>query len=366
MKEIDKSKFNILIVDDIPKNIQLLGSILKQEGYTVSFATNGNQALSMVENYEFDLILLDVMMPDMNGFEVCEQLKNNPKVKDVPVIFLTAKTEIESVIKGFELGAVDYITKPFNAKELLARVKTHTLLRHTEKELREANATKDKFFSIIAHDLKNPFNSLLNVSSLLFKKFDSYEDGKKKKYIRDIYDASLRAYRLLENLLQWAQTQRGQIKVKKEKIDLFKIIQDVIPLIEDSAKIKNISISESVLPNTIVYADANMVSTVIRNLLSNAVKFTKSEGRIKITCKTIDNIEEVCIEDTGVGMNQEEISRLFRIDVHHSTIGTANERGTGLGLILCKDFIEQHGGTICVESECGLGSKFKFILPKNC
>lgn len=164
MKSDDK-KFSILIVDDVPKNIQMVANVLREEGYQMAFARSGDAALRHTETILFDLILLDIMMPEMNGYEVCEKLKQNPKTKEIPVIFLTAKTDTENVLKGFELGAVDYVTKPFNMSELLARVKTHLELREARQKLQELNATKDKFFSIIAHDLKNPFNALISGSN---------------------------------------------------------------------------------------------------------------------------------------------------------------------------------------------------------
>jgi len=179
MSKDSTRKFKVLIVDDVPKNIQLAGSILQKEGYHISFANNGETALNLTKTNDFDLILLDIMMPEMDGFEVCGQLKQKPETRDIPIIFLTAKTGTESTIKGFEIGAVDYVTKPFNEKELLARVRTHLELRDAQKNLREANATKDKFFSIIAHDLKNPFNALLGLSKLLLQNFDIFDDDKK-------------------------------------------------------------------------------------------------------------------------------------------------------------------------------------------
>src|SRR4030043_1705809 len=187
MIEVDMKKIQItlypkkpmiLIVDDVPKNLQLLGTLLREIDCDITVAMNGQQALETVPKVSPDLILLDVVMPEMNGFEVCKKLKSLPKTKDIPVIFLTAKTETKDIVKGFELGAVDYITKPFIGSGLIARVNTHLSLRHTQEELRQANATKDKFFSLIAHDLRTPFAILIGFSEYLVGDFNNLDDTK--------------------------------------------------------------------------------------------------------------------------------------------------------------------------------------------
>lgn len=358
-------KFKVLIVDDVLKNIQLAGSILQKEGYHISFANKGDTALNLTKTNDFDLILLDIMMPDMDGFEVCDRLKQRSETRDIPIIFLTAKTSTESTIKGFEVGAVDYVTKPFNEKELLARVRTHLDLREAQKNLREANATKDKFFSIIAHDLKNPFNALLGLSKLLLQNFDIFDDEKKMHFIQGIFQSSEQGYKLLENLLDWSRMQTGKINWTPSEIDLCTYAFENISLLKTGAENKNISLYSDISKDTIIYADANMVTMIIRNLVSNAIKFTHEGGEVKISSETKGNEEEITISDTGVGIRPETIEKLFRIDNHHSTLGTANEQGTGLGLILCREFIEKNGGKIWIESEVGKGSEFKFTLPKK-
>ncbi len=355
--------FKILIVDDVPKNIQLAGTILQKEGYNIFFANNGETALNLTKTNDFDLILLDIMMPEMDGFEVCGQLKKDAKNSDIPIIFLTAKSDTESMIKGFDTGAVDYVTKPFNEKELLARVRTHLELKDTRQNLQEANATKDKFFSIIAHDLKNPFNALLGLSKLLLTNFDAFDEKKKKQFIENIFQASEQGYKLLENLLDWSRVQMGKIKWKPDHLDISTYCFENVSLLEASANNKKINLHSDINTGTPVYADPNMVTMVIRNLMSNAIKFTQKGGEVKITSETKGNYEEITVSDTGTGIKPEDIEKLFRIDVHHSTLGTAKEVGTGLGLILCKEFIEKNGGNIKIESELGSGSRFKFTLP---
>ena len=372
MKNFVTSKFNILIVDDIAKNIQVIGSVLRNEGYKMEFATDGKKALSWTEKKDFDLILLDIMMPEMDGFEVCKQLKKDARRKDIPIIFLTAKTDTENIVKGFELGAVDYITKPFNSAELIARVKTHIKQKYAEQQLRELNATKDKFFSIIAHDLKSPFNSLIGFSKILYKNSSELKNGEREKYTELIYKVSQQTYNLLENLLLWSRSQTGRIKCSPKTINLNDIITENIDLHINIAKSKNIKLNNYISNDITVYVDKEMISTTIRNLISNALKFTKTGGEVNISTISKNRFVEIIIADNGVGIAKEDISKLFKIDVSYSTMGTAKEKGTGLGLILCKDFVNQNGGEISVESELenlpagkAGGTKFIFTLPEG-
>lgn len=355
----------ILVVDDEERNLRLLEAMLIPLGHEILLSQNGEEALERVKTSIPDLILLDIMMPKYDGFMVCEILKRDPLTKEIPVIFLTAKTDTESILKGFGLGAVDYIGKPFNSMELIARVKTHLSLKQTQMELREANAAKDKFFSIIAHDLKNPFSSLLGYTGILLKKYDEYDDERKIQMIKAIRESSERVLSLLENLLDWSQKQLGQMNCDPELINLAQIALENISLLESPAKSKNIIIYSNIDEDTMAFGDLNMIKMVFRNLISNAIKFTNLEGEIQLSCKEIGDYQEVVISDTGVGIAEEDLENLFRIDVHHSTEGTKKERGSGLGLLLCKEFIEENGGKIWVKSNQDEGSKFYFTIPKR-
>ncbi len=357
----------ILVAEDIPKNMEVVCNILRREGYRLAMAGNGRQALEMVPNVQPDLILLDIMMPEMNGFEVCEHLKKDPAAKDIPVIFLTAKTEMADIVKGFDIGAVDYVTKPFKAAELLSRVKTHLELKFSREALNELNATKDKFFSIIAHDLRNPLQSLLLSAELLYKNYNIFDEEKRKNYIHGFFTNSRQISALLENLLAWSRSQRGRLDIKPEKIDIAALAAESTNLIKANAQKKEIVISSQIEPGTFAFADKNMIRTVMRNLISNAVKFTHPGGEIKVNASTLAGSNRVLItvSDNGVGMSADKISRIFRIDAKKTTIGTAKEKGTGLGLILCKEFIEKNNGSIDVTSEPGKGSCFTVTLPTD-
>ncbi len=231
-------------------------------------------------------------------------------------------------------------------------------------ELRKLNATKDKFFSIIAHDLKNPFHSIMGFSDLLTRSYNNIEEDKKKEFIKLINESSSSAYGLLENLLNWARAQTNRIKYNPSKIDLAVIAKEVFQMMSVNAENKNIRLKYPENFNKVyAFADYNMVYTVIRNLTSNALKFTEAGEEVSISTRKKDNRIEVSISDTGVGMTKEEQDKLFRLDEFHTTTGTSGEAGTGLGLIVCREFILKHGGDIEVESEKGKGSTFKFTLP---
>jgi len=357
----------IFIVEDVPKNLQVLFHILKKEEYRIAAASNGRQALDMIPEARPDLVLLDVMMPEMDGFEVCRQLKKNPAAADIPIIFLTAKADTTDIVKGFEIGGVDYVTKPFNPAELLARVKTHLELKFSRETLNDLITARDKFFSIIVHDLRNPLQNLILSSDLLRYSYDSFDETERKDYIQRFNNSANQLSSLLETLLDWSKVQRGTMEVNREKINIAALAADNIDLLKENAIKKNINVSSQIQANIYAFADKNMIGSVIRNLVSNAVKFTYPGGEVKITANTssTDNFIEITVSDNGVGIKEENITGLFRIDVHKRTRGTANEKGTGLGLILCKEFVEKNNGSIKVVSTPGKGSNFTFTLPVN-
>jgi len=383
---MEQNVAKILIVDDIPQNIQILGSILSHYDYQIAYAESGIVALKMLDQVSFDLVLLDIMMPEMDGFEVCRRMKSNKATMDIPVIFLTAKSDSGSLEQAFEIGGQDYVVKPFNIQELLSRVKTHIKLKQNNDAVRKqqveleqvndqlikANTAKDKFFSIIAHDLKNPFSDLTSLSELLKQNIKKYDSDKVERFVNQIYKLSKRGYSLLENLLEWSRSQTGGIEWKPEIIHLQKIVLESIAFTENLAANKQIELINEVRESTKVYADANMLRTVLRNLITNAIKFNSPQGSVKIADTTFDIGDElstatkmiqISVQDTGIGLEQVDLDKLFRIDVSNVSIGKSKEKGTGLGLILCKEFVERNGGTISAVSEVDRGSSFSFTVP---
>jgi len=238
-----------------------------------------------------------------------------------------------------------------------------TEMKNNQQRLKELNATKDKLFSIIAHDLKSPFNVIIGFSELLLANINKYDKEKISKQLTLIHDASKRSFELLENLLEWARTQTGKIVFEPKMLYLKKIANDNIKLLEPQALNKNIQITAHVSDQCYASVDENMMNSVFRNLITNAIKYTYPGGNINISSRVYSNMIEISFADTGVGMNEGTKEKLFKIDGSASVNGTNNEKGTGLGLIICKEFIEKHRGRIWVESEMGKGSTFTFTLP---
>ena len=249
--------------------------------------------------------------------------------------------------------------------DITALRKRENRIKKQKRELQKINATKDKLFSVIAHDLKGPFNPILGFSQLLSEEIDTLNQKEIKEISKMLYQQSKDAFNLLSNILDWSRTQLNGIEASKENIDLKEFTDEVIDFVDDNAQMKNINLGAEIKNETRVFADRNLLYSVLRNLITNAIKFTPEEGKITIQSKEKIQEVEISISDTGVGMTQEQIKSLFRPKTENNTTrGTNNEQGTGLGLIICKEFIEKNGGKISVTSEKGKGSRFSFTIPR--
>jgi len=236
-------------------------------------------------------------------------------------------------------------------------------LRNANDKLKELNATKDKFFSIISHDLKSPFTSLLGITEVLLENHRTLKPDEIEEYFSHLNEASKSTLELLDNLLTWAQSQTGRLELSQSKVNLKVLTTDITRLLQTFARDKKIMLINTIDKDIWVWADPNMLTTVLRNLIQNAVKYTRSKGSVTIGVTVIKEFAEIWVADTGIGMTDKGLNSLFRIGENVSMPGTNNERGTGLGLILCRDFVEKHGGTIRAESETGMGSRFYFTMP---
>lgn len=367
----DENIPTVLIVDDNAVNVKVIALTLRPLNYKLVIAINGKSAIEMVEKTRPDLILLDVMMPGMDGYETCTIIKSKPENQNLPIIFLTALSDKENTVKGFASGGVDYITKPFDKNELISRVKTHIELKHTQDKLRETmqhlsdlNGLKDKMFSVIGHDLRSPLGSIKMTLEFLSQTFEKTVDDELKSTFSLLVKTADEVFSLLENLLGWAKSQSGNLSLEKEEIDLNDLVNSLYLLNKGTLKLKGIDFISEIAPGTKVNADMNTLKIVFRNILSNAIKFTPEHGNIVVLANELNGKIKIDIKDSGIGIPEENIPKLFDQTQHLTTYGTNRESGSGLGLILCKDFIERNDGTIQVESEEGKGTTFSLLLNK--
>lgn len=360
-----KEKFSeklILLVDDAPENIEILNGLL--QGVRKKVATSGERALELaVMQPKPDLILLDIIMPGLDGFAVCRILREKEETANIPIIFLTSKNSIDDVVKGFEMGGQDYVTKPFDANELVARINMQLELQWQQEELRLLNASKDKFFSIVAHDIKNPFTALKLSSGLVKWKYDSLPPEKLKHYFMEIANNIEKVVTISVNLLDWARAQSGKLEVNPEPVLVSEIIEENLGFVKTQAENKHIALINDSIEDFTLYVDRAQINTVLRNLLTNALKFTHEGGEVKLSCKADSTHGIISVIDSGVGMSEEVRKSIFRMDAKHSTLGTSGEVGTGLGLLLCKEFVEKNNGKIGVDSTINRGSTFWFSAP---
>jgi two-component system sensor histidine kinase/response regulator len=371
---ISRKGFKVLIVDDVPENIQVLVHLLNEKGLKVNYAESGIKALKAIKNNIPDLILLDISMPGMDGFEVCEKLKKDPLTAHIPVIFLTAKVDQQDVINGLDKGAVDYVTKPFNAIELLKRIFTHLELKYNRdlittqnEELSRLNEVKNQLFSVISHDMKNLFNNILFGTESLEKEIEYFDKKEVVQMAGMIHDSARRAFSLLQNLLDWSRSQMQSIKINPMPAEIVILVNQTISLFKPTARKKDVSIDVETEGSIFqAYTDLEMVNAVLRNLLSNAIKYSHPGGKIDIFVKELPQSVEVKVTDYGVGMTSGQIARLKDAgQASYSTPGTHNERGSGLGMLLIRDFVEKNKGVFDFNSKEGEGSSFWFSLPKK-
>lgn len=369
--EINPSEYKILIVDDVMSNVLLLKVLLTNEKFAIATASNGRQALEQVEKENPDLVLLDVMMPDMSGFEVAQHLKSNPNTADIPIIFLTALNSTADIVKGFQVGANDFISKPFNKEELIIRV-THQislvaakrLILSKTEELQRTIAGRDKLYSVIAHDLRSPMGSIKMVLNMLILNLPSEKIGAEMYELLTMANQTTEdVFSLLDNLLKWTKSQIGKLNVVYQDVDLVEVTDGVIEIFSMVASLKKIRIHEMKPEKMMVNADIDMLKTVVRNLLSNAIKFSKENSEVLVKMEEVDGMAVVSVQDYGCGISEEGQKKLLHTDTHFSTFGMNNEEGSGLGLLLCKDFVVKNGGKLWFTSKEGEGSIFSFSIP---
>ncbi len=368
--KLNRSDYKILIVDDVVSNVLLLKILLTNEKFQVLTANNGKVCIEVAKREHPDLILLDVMMPELNGFDTAVIMKQDEEVKDIPIIFLTALHNTQDLVKGFKCGASDFLTKPFNKEELLMRVMHQISLvaarRLIQKQYEELKATinnRDKMYSVIAHDLRSPMASIRMTLNLLVNVLSPDVIGPEMfELIDNANKETEETHDLLDNLLKWTKSQTGALHVAFQDFELNDVLPGVIDIFKMIAESKHITLNLDLgTENLDVHADKDMFNTIIRNFMSNAIKFSHENSSIDISVSHVDNFAKISVRDHGVGISQERIETLFSAGT--STAGTRNEEGSGLGLQLCKDFAVKIGGDVMVESVQGEGSTFSVLIP---
>jgi len=368
--QINRSDYKILIVDDVVSNVLLLKILLANEKFQVCTASNGNMCIEMAKSEHPDLILLDVMMPDLNGFDTAVILKKDPETQDIPIIFLTALNNPSDLVKGFQVGANDFLTKPFNKEELVMRVMhqiqlvaAKRIIVRQNEELKRTISNRDKMYSVIAHDLRSPMASIRMVLNLAVNVVSKDVVGEEIFGLLDKANReSEETHDLLDNLLKWTKSQTGRLSVVYQELDLDDIVPGVVDIFRMIAEMKKIDLKYLPADEKLtVHADNDMIKTILRNFLSNAVKFTPEGKTVEVFYKREGDFARISVRDHGVGIAPERVETIFRTG--ETTYGTGGEEGSGLGLQLCQDFARKNGGDAQVESTLGDGSTFSFTIP---
>lgn len=374
----------VLIVDDTPQNIQVLGNILHEKGYNITIATSGNQALQSVKIKAPDLILLDIQMPEMDGYEVCKILKSNPQTENIPVIFLTAATESENIVQGFELGAVDYITKPFNMAELSMRVSTHIELKLQREQLQQINnwleekvkertfelekantellkldKVKSDFLSMISHEIRTPLNRIKEPIELLKFKVEN----KNLAELVEIIDESVTRLEKFSSLaMEITQLRTNRYVLNNSEISIAGIIENALLSIQKLLVEKKINIIMNTQEGLKIFGDRNLLIKCLANILNNACKYSHNEGKIEISAVEQSGKLIVEIKDGGTGMDLEMLKNISEMLTPGEILF---EQNIGVGLFHSKLLAETHGGDIQIRSIVGEGTTVTITFPNK-
>ncbi|MDP3068826.1 MAG: hybrid sensor histidine kinase/response regulator [Opitutaceae bacterium] len=356
----------ILIVDDDRLSIRILGGILKTDGYVWAEAHTGEGAIQRYKDFAPDLILMDVLMPGIDGFETCRRLKQAYGETSAPVIFITAKTDSDDVVKGLTAGGVDYLPKPFKPKEVLARIRSHLHSQALLEQLSKANAAKNRFLGMAAHDLRNPLASIRGFAEFLAEGAGGPLNADQLEMVQSIHSASQSMLDMVNELLDVATIEAGELKLNIDQHNLRDVVAKSVALtnMEAAKKKTHITFVPPAAPIA-PYIDAAKMKQVIDNLLSNAVKYSPPGSSIAVLA-SIDEAAGTCsvaVRDQGPGIPESERDKLFKDFGRLSSKPTGGEKSTGLGLAIVRKIVEAHGGTITAENLPAQGCEFRFIIP---
>lgn len=377
-----KENTKILIVDDVERNIQVLGSLLRKEGYDIGFAMNGDDALQVLEKQVYDLILLDVTMPGKNGFEVCRIIRQHERLKEIPVIFLTARTENEDVLEGFESGGQDYVTKPFKSSELLARVETHLTLLQQKRELNNFNQkleqkviertkqlnkanqklekieqAKTNFLGIISHELRTPLNGIFGFAEILK---EQAEDEDNKEFVENIIKSANRLLKFSEAAMLITQLSTDRYPVEQKPSDISALFEKVISEITEQHSDKPRELKKDIQTGVMVSVDSDLIEQALRIATVNAIKYSPADSPVYLELVVADNEIHIRVQDTGEGFSGDVLENKFeffntRNVMHH-------QKGHGLGLSTMKLIAEVHNSKVDIKNN-EKGGLVEFIIP---
>ena len=357
----------ILVVDDTPDNLRLLSAMLTQKHYEVRKALNGARAIASIKANAPDLILLDIKMPGMDGYEVCEALKQDPETQAIPVIFISALDDVPDMVRAFEVGGADYITKPFQEKVVLARIKSQLDMRDLQfqltaqnEELVRSNQELEEFAHVVSHDLQQPLQSILGYAKIIAMQHPELQEGTVNDHLEKISNAGLRMQSLIKDVLNYARI--GQEGEAFSAVDCNIVLAQTLNNLDRAVAESRAEIAYPQLPQVI--GSQTQLIQLFQNLISNAIKFSRSDSKpeIKITLvKTDKTYWQFGVHDNGIGIPPDSLQKIFK---SFQRLSTAEKHpGTGIGLATCKKIVNHHGGEIWVESQQDVGTSFYFKLP---
>lgn len=365
-------KFHILVVDDSASARELVRIYLSKTSIKAAFAENGPQAIKKAKSNPFDLILLDVQLPDIDGIEICKILKSDARTKDIPVIFVTVASDKKSLVAGFQAGAVDYITKPFKKEELLARITTHLRMKKYTEELitarknaEESEELKMAFLSNMSHEIRTPMNSIIGFAELM--QDENLTDEERKEFASIIINSGEQLLNIVDEILEVSKEEAGELRLFEQKFSLRKFMNELQTIFVNRVKDNPVEVVLNIQEGTpdIILADKVRLKQIMDNLLSNATKFT-NKGKIEMGCRLVPKylpILEFYVKDTGIGIPKDKQDTVFERFTKVEENLTQNFRGTGLGLSIVKRLVIFMGGSVSLSSESGKGSTFTFTIP---
>lgn len=362
--------YNLLLIISSPQEASAIQNMLKSKNFNILIASDEQEALCISKEVIPDIILLDIEVSAPREFSVLQLLKRKKITKSIPILFFTTVEYEDIISECLNFNNTDFITKPFRKKELLIRIRhqlslltAQQIIRRQNERLKRTMESRNKLYSVIAHDLRSPIGTIKMINATIESEKDRINDPKIRRLFEMVNETTEEAFNLLENLLRWSRNQTGKTKVIPQHFDLFAMIRQISSLASMIAKAKNITLSYQQDAPLMIYADEDMVKTILRNLLSNAIKFTYSGGTVDIRVTHTDEQVTVTVKDNGRGINKETLNRLLKGDQSITTNGTQNEKGSGLGLLLCREFIRMNKGKLWCESEENKGTAFYFSLP---